>query len=174
MPRKHHELHPAQASLPIEPPVVYNPEGTYMDLAERAENLIIALDAVSARNQREPGFAVASTARQYNRPIRERYGNALQAVQMGAADNAEAAETTTKKYLWRASGYTALRHVKPRLLNKREIDARGRKMWGDFNATIGHTSHVKDRAKLRNQLIKTLDRFSAESIPVPEPLDVAA
>ena len=165
MSRKRHEIHPAQASL-IELPVAYGDEGSYVDLVERAEHLIIALDAVSFRNQREPGFSVASNAKQYNRPIKERYGSALGAVQLGAADNAEAFEKEAKRQLWIASGYTALRHTKPRLASNREINARGKKMWRDFDATIGHTSHANDRSRLRRQLVKTLDRFSDQYVEI--------
>lgn len=158
------EIRPGQTTLPIEPPVIYGPEGSYVDLAERAEYLIIALDAVSNRNQREPGFDVASNARQYNRPIKERYRGALPAIQMGAADNAKTFETETKKNLWKASGYTALRTVKPRLISNREINVRGKKMWKDFDATIGHSSHWSDRTRLRRQLVRTLVRIHTHNI----------
>lgn len=158
------EIRPGQTALPIEPPIVYGPEGSYVDLAERAEYLIIALDAVSERNRREPGFDVASKAKQYNRPIKERYRGALRAVQMGAADNAKEFETETKRNLWKASGYTALRTVKPRLISNSEINARGKKMWKDFDATIGHTSHWNDRTRLRRQLVSTLVRVQTYNI----------
>ncbi len=163
MTQKRLEIRPGQTSLPIDPPAIYGPEGSYVDLAERAEPLIIALDAVSERNKRL-GFEVASNAKHYNRPIRERYRGALPAVQLGAIDNAEELESITKRHLWRAAGYTALRTVKPRLISNKEIDVRGIKMWRDFDATIGHSSHLGDRRALRRQLVKTLVRLEKDSI----------
>lgn len=174
MAQKRHEIHPAQTAMPIEPPTVYGSEGSYMCVAEHAENLIIALDQVSYRNQRDPGFEVASRARSYNRPIRERYNNALRAVQMGAKDNAREAERWTKEHLWRASGYTAMRHMEPRLIFDSEIDARGKKMWRDFDATIGHSSHAADRARLRRNLVKTLKWINEGCVEAELPLEAAA
>ena len=144
--------------MPIEPPTAYGPEGSYVDLAERAEYLTAALMALGERNKRL-GFDTASNDRSYNRPIRERYTGALRAVQMGAEDNVNEFEEEAKLNLWKATGYAALRTVKPRLATKGEINGGARKMWRDFEHTYGHTDTRKDRDRYKRQLGRTKRRI---------------
>ncbi len=158
MPSKRHGINPDQIFFPIEPPAVYGPEGSYVHLEERAEHLLIALQALGQRNIRH-GFDTASNDRSYNRPIRERYASALRAVQMGAEDNAEDFEDEVKRELWRATGYAALRTVRPRLATKGEINGGSRKMWRDFEHEYGHTSSRKHRDRYKRQLARTIQRF---------------
>lgn len=162
MSRRAHGIHPAQAFLPIEPPVVYGPEGSHMDLTVRAERLLVALGALGQRNQRL-GFDTASNDRSYNRPIRERYKGALLAVQMGAEDNVDNFDRQAKEALWHATGYTALKRTKPKLATKGEINGGARKMWRDFEHAYGHTATRKERDRYKRQLVRTLKRCEETS-----------
>lgn len=157
------EIRPGQISLPIEPPAVYGSKGSYVDLAERAEHLLDALQAIGPRNKRF-GFDTASNDRSYNRPIKERYTGALEAIQMGAKDNAENFEEQAKQEFWQATGYIALRKTKPRLATKGEINGGGRKMWRDFEHEYGHTSTRKQRDRYKRQLAKTIRRFQDQPL----------
>lgn len=157
MSKRTHEVRPGQLAMPIEPPIAYGVEGSYVDLEIRSEHLLVALGAVGRRNQRH-GFDTASNDRSYNRPIRELYEGALPAVQMGAEDNAENFMDQAKKALWHATGYIALRRAKPRLATKGEIDGGGRKMWRDFEHAYGHTNTRKERDRYKRQLARTIRR----------------
>ncbi len=152
------QINPAQTTLAIEFPPAYGSEGSYVDLEVRAEELLAALVALGPRNQRL-GFDTASNDRRYNRPIRERYRGALPAVQMGAADNVEKFEKEAKLSLWRATGYTALKSIKPRLATKGEVNGGARKMWRDFEHAYGHTSTRGARDRYKRQLSRTIKRF---------------
>jgi hypothetical protein len=163
MPNSSYEVRPGQITFPIEPPVKIGPEGSYVDLSVRAEHLIDALDAIGQRNIRL-GFDVAANATQYNRPIKERYRGALESVKMGAADNVERFEADAKQGLWRATGYIAMRSMKPRPISQAEINVRAKKMWWDFEHLYGHSEDgEKKRRKYRNQLEKTIERLDETS-----------
>lgn len=164
MPATTNETRPGQTALPIEPPVVYGSEGSYVGLETRAEHLLVALEALGRRNQRF-GFDTASNDRSYNRPIRERYAGALPAVQLGAEDNAENFEEQAKRSLWRATGYIALRNARPRLATKGEINGGARKMWRDFEHAYGHTSTRKERDRYKRRLARTLKWCGDMNLP---------
>jgi len=143
--------------MPIEPPAVYGPPGSFVSLEERAEHLLGALDAIGQMNQRL-GFDTASNAKHYNRPIRERYQGALPAVQMGARDNEVRFFDEVRQKFWQATGYIALRSIKPRLASRKAIDSGARKMWRDFTAEYGHTSRRQERNHYKRQLTHTVKR----------------
>lgn len=142
-------------------PVSYGPEGSYVDLIERAKFLSETLALFGKSNQRV-GFDLASNSRQYSGPIWGRYQEATPRVQEGAETNRLALQTEAKAQFWQATGYAGLRAAG--LLPTREINAGARKMWGNFTdkyAPTGEPAATKRKkyVKRLNKTIKTSQKI---------------
>jgi hypothetical protein len=169
---KRPQIHPEQIFMPLEPPTIYGSPGSYVSLEDRAEHLQDALAAIGRMNQRL-GFDTASNAKQYNRPIRERYRGALPAVQLGARDNEMKFFEEVRRSFWQSTGYIALRDSRPRLASRKEMDSGARKMWRDFCAEYGHTANREKRDTYKRQLAHTVKRVRPAGRPAASQAEAA-
>lgn len=142
-------------------PVSYGPEGSYVDVTQRAELLHNSLLALGKRNQRL-GFDVASHTKPYSSPIWGRYEEITPIVIEGAQRNVYNFLDVAKRDFWAATGFAALRGLsgKDRVINSAEIDARGRKMWRDYTHKYGDPKVRAHRDKCKRQLKKVITNGS--------------
>lgn len=137
------------------PNVVYGPEGSYVDIATRAQLLESSLLALGKRNQRL-GFDVASHTKPYSSPIWGRYEDFTPVVIEGAQRNVENFLDVAKRDFWAATGFAALRDLPGLGLKDGEIDARGRKMWREFTHRYGDPQVRAQRDKYKRQLKRAI------------------
>ena len=141
--------------------IVYAGEGTYVDLIDRSEHLIAALEAFSSRNQRL-GLGVAANDLRHNQPIYARYRQAVPFVQKRAEVNTQKFLEVAKDNFWRATGFIGLRQTN--LASNRAINARARIMWENFSSEYGTPNHRKRRLQYRKSLHKA-GKLALESLP---------
>jgi hypothetical protein len=137
----------------------YGDEGSYVDVKERAEKLLVALVSLSGRNQRD-GLSVATYTDEYSGPIWERYRWGTEAVVDGAGKNRDIYHHQLRRSFWEATGFTALRGsriVKSGILPERQINPRAKKMWRDFNHAFGHPKKVGERNRYMRVLSKQIN-----------------
>jgi hypothetical protein len=142
------------------PSVVYGPEGSYVDIATRAQLLGSSLLALGRRNQRI-GFDLASHTKPYSSPIWGKYEEFTPIVIEGAQRNVENFLDVAKRDFWAATGYTALRSLKNDELRglgltDENIDARGRKMWREFTRRYGDPQVRPQRDKYKERLKRAI------------------
>lgn len=140
--------------------ISYGPEGSYVDIATRAQLLGSSLLALGKRNQRL-GFDVASHTKPYSSPIWGRYEDFTPIVIEGAQRNVENFLDVAKRDFWAATGFAALRKIPGLGLKDGEIDARGRKMWRDFTHQYGDPKVRRQRDKYKRQLTKAIQSQKA-------------
>jgi hypothetical protein len=131
----------------------YGPEGSYVDVVERAKNLIIALVSMSERNRRD-GFSIAPYTEEYSEPIWAHYRWNTQDVIDGASRNRNSYQQQLRKSFWRATGFSAMRGAG--FMPERQINPRAQKMWRDFNKEFGHPDGVKKRSDYRKALSRQI------------------
>ena len=143
-------------------PATYGPEGSYIDVADRAKNLVIALVSMSERNRRE-GFTLAAYTEEYSAPIWENYRWDTEDVVEGASANRDAFQNQLRVSFWRATGFSALRGVlreAPKgseLPPERQVNPRAQKMWRDFNNAYGNPKNTRERNKYKKKLLKQIE-----------------
>jgi hypothetical protein len=156
------ELHDVQVVRQIDGhdvPVQYGDKGSYVDVKERAEKLLVALVSLSGRNQRD-GLSVAAYTDEHSSPIWARYKWVTETVVDGAGKNRDIYHGQLRRSFWEATGFTALkgsRMVRENILPARQINPRAKKMWRDFNQAFGHPQKVAERNKFKKVLAKQID-----------------
>ncbi|MDB5170512.1 MAG: hypothetical protein JWO35_206 [Candidatus Saccharibacteria bacterium] len=140
-----------QSAKQAEYPTVYGKEGSYVDVAERAEHLREALGAFGLRNQRL-GFGYASNTNRLSGPIWGAYKSRTPIVQEGAEANSEKFLLEAKRAFWSATGLAAMRGKG--FGDNAQIDQEGKKLWREFAADYEHTSKRPQRDKYTKQLGK--------------------
>lgn len=140
----------------------YGPEGSYMDVAERAGNLLIALVSISERNRRD-GFSIAPYTEEYSEPIWARYRWNTQNVIDGAGANRKTFQWQLRESFWKATGFSAMRGAG--YMPEQQINPRAQKMWRDFNNKYGHPEDLAGRTKYKRRLVRQIgDKSKANQI----------
>lgn len=153
IPAELHEVTLVESVDGTDIPVTYGKKGSYVDVQQRAMYLDLALNSISARNQRD-GLSLASYTEPYSAPIWERYQENTETVIDGASRNRNMYQNMLRRAFWEATGFAALRGTG--LIRENQINPRAQKMWRDFNDRYGHPSKTEDRNKYRKQLQKQL------------------
>lgn len=119
---------------PVSIQTVLGPEGSYVDISDRAELLESSLRAIGKANQRV-GLADAAEVPPHRAGIWGRYTRQTDRVLEGANRNREAFQDDAKRKFWEATGLAAMQGAG--LINKETRDALGRTMWRDFSQQYG-------------------------------------
>lgn len=144
-----------------EAPTHYGPEGSYVDVGERAQLLKASLKAIAAANQ-SGGLEVAANTQPTAKKIYHRYAWRTEEVVEGSKRNGLESAEEAKVAFWRATGYAGLRGAGlGELITRDGINARARKDWRDFTNRYGYTGReVRNaRRRLDYRLNKTINRF---------------
>lgn len=142
-------------------PVTYGTVGSYVDVAERAGHLVLALDAISQRNQRD-GLSLAAYTQMYSAPIWAHYRSETPSVLDGASKNRDKFQDQLRYSFWRATGFSALRGAlkgslkRQGLMPESQVNPRAQKMWRDFNSAFGHPSRLAERNEYKKVLMNQL------------------
>lgn len=154
MPRKQIENQLSLLEPKYEYPITYGRPASYVGIAERAQYLVTALNAMSQRNIRN-GFSVATFTMPDSKRIWSDYQEGTPNVLIGASKNREKYEEEIRVNFWRATGFAALRGT--RIMREAQINPTAEMMWRNFNRAYGHPREVKARNSYKEQLEKTLE-----------------
>lgn len=129
--------------------------GPHVDIVERAERLVMVMNALAHRNMLK-GFDVAVNDRRYKKPIWTRYLDVTPVVTRLSQSKTERLEDEAADHFWRAMGFETLRGTG--ILSTGEVKSRSAKMWRDFNDDYGspkvHDSLVRFRKEQKKLLPK--------------------
>lgn len=129
-------------------PTVLGPEGSYVNIADRAKHLGVALNSLGRRNQRL-GFRDAAEIQPSRTEIWGRYARNTEKVLAGANKNEAEFLKKAKREFWQATGISALHGAG--IVDQHTHDALGRSMWRDFSSKYGipgaEVTKKRDKAK---------------------------
>lgn len=143
MPKKRRKK-PRTPVIPVKKtwPEAYGKQGSYVNVQERAQLLITALGAFSARNSRMY-FPYAAALAPHDKEIEDRYGEDLPNWLTGAKINKKGHERLAATSFWRATGLSAMR--KSGLIRPEQIDPLGEIWWDDFEFFFKNKRRREDR-----------------------------
>ncbi len=136
-----------------EVPTTFGHEGSFVDVSTRAQLLVNALGAISARNSRQ-GISLAAYTPEYSAPIWSRYASATQVVLDGASRNRDQFHHDLRTSFWQATGFAAMRKWTDlkKVMPPGQINPRAQKMWDDFNFKYGSPKRRTERNEYKKRL----------------------
>jgi hypothetical protein len=133
--------------------------GPYMEVADRAERLIVLMNTLAHRNMLH-GISVGGTAQEYRTNIIERYAAGTPYLLANSKNKAARLHDEVQNLFWRATGFEALRGAG--ILGRKQVSARSAKMYRDFESDYGSPKKHPELVKLR----RTQEKF----LPIDHPL----